>query len=382
MDMRHFLLFLAFAAAVHAQEFDIAGTDAWLDTKLDVRAQDELTLTGSGTLTISGGQSVTPAGAKRGFRDMLRTYPVNTSGQGALLGRLGDGAAAKAFLIGTELKWRAPKAGRLFLGINKAGNDAPKGSFHVKITFTKRGPEELKTEYKLPTIDKAVIDKYPRRIQDAQGNLGDNTNFLIVGTEKQVMAALKAAGWVEVDRSHGDAISAGIQAILSKQAYVSLPMSELMFFGRVQDHGMAQGDPIQVIAERHHFRIWKAPFQVDGQEFFVGAGTHDIGFDRDARNNGVTHKIDPEIDKERDYIGASLQESGQVAKLDYVMPSQPSKEAITATGATFKSDGRVLVIYLIPEQTPFSTPASPAPSAGMAGGPAKPSTSIFDGAVH
>jgi hypothetical protein len=377
MSMRRLLLLTGFIAAAWGQEFDVAGTDGWLDTKIDVRAQDEVKLTGTGSLTLATAQKVTPAGARRGFKDMLRTYPVNTSGQGALIGRLGDGAAAKAFLIGNELKWRAPKAGRLFLGVNKAGNDAPVGAFHVKVVFTKRGPEVLKTGYKLPAVTSEVIDKYPRRIQDDKGNLGDNTNFLIVGTEKQVMAALKAAGWVEVDRSHGDAVAAGIQAILSKGAYVALPMSELTLFGRVQDHGMAQGDPIQVIAERHHFRIWKAPFQVEGREFFVGAGTHDIGFDRDARNNGVTHKIDPEIDKERDYIGTSLQESGLVAKVEYVMPSQPSKEAITATGATFKSDGRVLVIHLIPEESPFSTPPAPQPATPADNN----SSSIFDGAV-
>jgi len=156
-------------------------------------------------------------------------------------------------------------------------------------------------------------------------------------------------------------------AVLGKKAYVTLPMSELMLFGRAQDHGMAQADPLAVIAERHHFRIWKAPFQVDGSDVFVGAGTHDIGFDRDQRNNGVTHKIDPEVDKERDYIGKSLQESGLVAKFDYVMPSKPSQEALTATGATFRSDGRILVIYLVPEAGAAPVPASTG------------TTSIFEG---
>ena len=110
-----------------------------------------------------------------------------------------------------------------------------------------------------------------------------------------------------------------------------------------------------------------------GYEAWVGAGTHDIGFDRDNRNNGVTHKIDPDVDKERDYIGQSLQESSMVAKLDYVMPSKPSQEAVTATGATFHSDGRVLVIYLTPDGPPAAAPATE---------PAKPaSSSIFDGLV-
>ena len=62
-----------------------------------------------------------------------------------------------------------------------------------------------------------------------------------------------------------------------------------------------------------------------------------------------THKIDPDIDLEREYVGRSLDETGLVAKEGYILPSDPSKEARTATGAGFHSDGRVLVIHLIPK---------------------------------
>ena len=109
----------------------------------------------------------------------------------------------------------------------------------------------------------------------------------------------------------------------------------------------------------------------------MGAATHDIGFDRDQRNNGVTHKIDPDVDKERDYIGQSLNETGLVAKLDYVTPSKPSTQAVTATGATFKSDGRILVIYLIPDQSQKPATATPAPASNADSQKNPPS--IFDG---
>jgi len=89
---------------------------------------------------------------------------------------------------------------------------------------------------------------------------------------------------------------------------------------------------------------------VESQELWVGAATHDIGFDRDQRNNGLTHKIDPNVDDERDYVSRSLDETGLVAKLSYVTPGQPSKEARTATGATFHSDGRILVVHLLPDK--------------------------------
>jgi hypothetical protein len=376
--MRWILLLLT-AAVAWGQEFDVAGAGTWVDTKLDLRAQDEVTITASGELTVANNEKVGPAGARRGFRDVIKTYPVNEAGQGALIGRLGEGDAARAFLIGNESKWTAPRNGRLFLGVNKAGNDAPKGTFKVKVVFGKRAPDQITQNYTLPKVTRETVDRYPRRIQDAGGNAGDNTNFLIVGTEEQILRAFEAAGWVEVDRDKGSAVAAGIQAVLNKRAYVTLPMSELMLFGRVQDHGLAQGDPVQVVAERHHFRIWKAPFWVEGRDVFVGAGTHDIGFDRDQRNNGVTHKIDPEVDKERDYIGQSLQETGRVAKLEYVTPSQPSKEAITATGATFRSDGRVLVIYLVPEGE-FAASGS-APAAAAPESAAEPE-SLFDGLIR
>jgi hypothetical protein len=125
-------------------------------------------------------------------------------------------------------------------------------------------------------------------------------------------------------------------------------MSELELFGRVQDFGYAQADPLMVVASRHHFRVWRAPFTADGATVWAGAGTHDIGFEKDQRNNGITHKIDPATDGERDYIGQSLQQTGEVAKEEYMTPTHPVTEAKTATGGGFTSDGRTLIIYLQP----------------------------------
>jgi hypothetical protein len=363
------VLLAASIAGAQTVDLDIAGGGLWVDTNVEVRARDEIVITATGRLTLSDGQQITPAGARRGWRDMLRTYPVNAAGQGALIGRLGDAATAQPFLVGPSLRWQAPKDGRLFLGINRSGNGAPKGSFHVKIEFAARAPEtSSRLEYQLAEITREIVDRFPRRVMDKDGNPGDATNFLFVGSERRIMEALRAAGWVEVDKSNEAAVLHGVLAVLDKRAYLTLPMSELMLFGRPQDHGMAHADPVAVVAERHHFRIWKAPFRVDGEEIWVGAGTHDIGFERDRRNNGITHKIDPEIDKEREFIGASVMETGLVAKLSYVTPSQPVKEARTATGGTFRSDGRMLVIHLIPEVS------VPDPAAGEQTG-----RSIFDG---
>ena len=72
------------------------------------------------------------------------------------------------------------------------------------------------------------------------------------------------------------------------------------------------------------------------------SATHDIGFERDQRNNGVTHKIDPAIDGEREYVNATLSSTGLVAQLTHVTPPNPLTEAKTATGGGFHSDGSML----------------------------------------
>jgi LssY-like putative type I secretion system component LssY len=151
---------------------------------------------------------------------------------------------------------------------------------------------------------------------------------------------------VKVDRSTKEALIHGLLASLSKEAYVQMPMSTLTLFGRPQDYGYAHADPLAVVATRHHLRIWKTPYQVDGQRLWAGAGTHDMGFERDQRSGGITHHIDPAIDGERDFIGQSLNATGRVAKMGYVSPSDPLTTANTATGESFHSDGRILVMML------------------------------------
>ena len=169
-------------------------------------------------------------------------------------------------------------------------------------------------------------------------------NFLILGSEAAMQQVFTTGGWVKVDADVGATVLHGILESLSKESYLTMPMSQLYLFGRPQDYGWAHAEPITVVKTRNHLRIWKAPFQVNGQTLWVGAATHDIGFERDQRNNGVTHKIDPDIDIERDYVEKTLTSTGLVAQVSHFLPDSPLKEAKTATGGTFHSNGQVLVL--------------------------------------
>lgn len=189
--------------------------------------------------------------------------------------------------------------------------------------------------------------RLPDRVQDDKGAKGDMVNFALVGTREQVEKALAAAGWKKVDRTKTEAAFRALLNTLQKRPYTELPMSELYLFSRAQDYGYAHAEPLKVVAERHHFRLWEAPWlTTEGKSIWIGAGTHDIGFEEDKRNGKVTHKIDPEVDKERGFLRQSLQATGKIAGWGHVLPDQPVREASTATGGPYHSDGRVLVIIL------------------------------------
>jgi hypothetical protein len=183
-------------------------------------------------------------------------------------------------------------------------------------------------------------------VEDQQGNPGDMVNFALIGTQGQVDQAFQNAGWVKVDNTKEDAVVHGLLATLQHKAYLEMPMSTLYLFGRPQDLSYARADPITVAAERHHLRVWRTDQVVNGRPLWVGSSTHDIGFERDQRNDSVTHKIDPDIDKERDFIEQSFAAAGNLQSAAYVSPAHPLTSAKTATGGEFHSDGRVLVLSL------------------------------------
>jgi LssY C-terminus len=190
------------------------------------------------------------------------------------------------------------------------------------------------------------IDSLPRRVNDQFQNQGDMVNFVIVGSLQKMQDALTAADWHVADRDVKESVLKAALETYQKKAYLAMPMSELYLFGRVQDYGYEQAEPYAVVASRHHFRVWKAPFQWNGQDVWAGAGTHDIGFEKDQRNGSVTHKIDPAVDGERDNIGATLQKTGKVKSMNYYLPPDPVMGAKNATGGGYHSNGQILVVQL------------------------------------
>jgi LssY C-terminus len=341
----------ASAKQISSKTITLEGQSVWNDTDVTLEPGQRVVIHAEGKLRYADAKADNgPEGLTRGFKDLIRILPFNDAGRGAVIGRIGDPDVAQPFLIGADKDVVAPVSGKLAIGINQSTNDTGLGSYSVKIeVFAPDKPfsaEVARVVPSMPGIDNSLFAKIPRRISDKDGNPGDMVNFLILGNEDQMKKVFTTAGWVRVDADVKSTILAGAIASFSKESYLTMPMSVLYLFDRPQDYGWAHAEPITVVASRNHLRIWKAAFTVSGQMLWVGAATHDIGFEKDQRNNSITHKIDPDIDLERDYVEKTLSSTGLVAEVSRFTPTNPLKGAKTATGGSFHSNGQVLVLKL------------------------------------
>ena len=382
-------------AASHDYDLTVPASQAWTDTNLELHAGDLLQF--SAASPSDSNQSAAVCDPRGASIDSSQTtnLPVPSAASGALIGKL-HAEGAEAFLVGQKKEMKIEEAGHLYLGANADGKPGCAGSFAVKVhlvssqsTAASSGPPasrgaeakaklaaaaetwlagqfgtqnaagtnatsgnapataapalQLSTASLDPQLQKA-IDHLPRRVNDQFQHLGDMVNFVIVGAQQKVQDALQAANWLVADKTKTNAVVNAILMTKEDHDYLQMPMSELYLFGRVQDFGYELADAYAMVATRHHFRLWKAPFELNGQQVWVGAGTHDIGFEKDQRNGSVTHKIDPAVDGERDHIGETLQKTGKIKSLTYYLPPDPVQDARNATGGGYRSDGRILVI--------------------------------------
>lgn len=354
--------------------FTISASGKWLDTAIDLQSGQTVTI-----LPATAG-----CATQASENAAQQTLPLASAPAGSLLAKLAQDSPAT--LVPSNGKILILKAGHLYLGLNGKCQDKAKVTVQVGQTSqgdklkqqlesaaqiwmqgqfgneageavgkvlgnsaTSANPVATPLKVSDATLDLSLrkdIDSLPRRVNDQFKNLGDMVNFVLIGSEAQVKSVLAAASWHVADTSNIGAVASAIDNTYKNEDYLAMPMSTLYLFGRPQDYGYEMAEPIAMVASRHHFRLWKAPFTWDGQTAWAGAGTHDIGFAKDKRNGNVTHKIDPNLDGERTNIGQSLDATGKVKSMSYYLPPNAVTDAKNATGDSYASDGKILVVFL------------------------------------
>jgi len=188
-----------------------------------------------------------------------------------------------------------------------------------------------------------MLKMLPSRVTNAEGREGDMLNLIFQAREEDLQEAFAHAGWVKVEKSKRLIVW---HLLWQRKHYTKLPMDRLYVFGRAQDYSYALPDPLSIVARRHHLRIWKTGRVVDGVPLWVAAATHDVSIHLVKRKFRLSHRIDPNVDAERDFIAGNLSEARRLKREEYVNCPEPVSGAQTATGQPYYSDSRMLLLEL------------------------------------
>lgn len=309
-------------------------------TRLEIQGQSPIALTGHLAEVDNARETVLPDGTIRG----VLTSELPLSHLEAALGKLGKSHPEIADQIGK----RSEKA----LGKPDTSIEYPAGTdvslisdkpLVLTIQSSSTVPDQLAVGVNAHV--ELLLADAPQRTSSKGGDPGDPLNLVVIGNAEEIRHTFREAGWSEAEKKSGKSVWETIRAAVGDLGYSAAPVSQLYLYGRPED--LAFEKMLNTFSKRHHLRLWRSPATTsDGREIWVGAATHDIGIE--VRPGVISHAIDPALDAERSKVGADLLVTGHVAAERLFTRPNPLTEGLTATGGSWKTDGKLLAIELKP----------------------------------
>jgi len=189
-----------------------------------------------------------------------------------------------------------------------------------------------------------VLPRFAPHVVDKRGGrTGDAINLIFLGAGRALDSAFRRAAWVEAHAPSLWALTREVTAAIAARPAIGAPVSTLYFEGRREDLAYELAGPNARI--RHHVRIWLLDSLAG---VWVGAATEDIGLRVNPLHHLATHRIDPDVDRERDLITRTLESGGCADLLDYLHLPGADTVGHTIDGQHFFTDARSAVIRLRP----------------------------------
>lgn len=206
----------------------------------------------------------------------------------------------------------------------------------------------------LPRIHRKLVkiylpDYFIGRTRTGDGLLGDPVNLAIIGTKSQLVRAMKLAGWHEADELNASNSWKMVVSTVLKRSYPTAPVSSLYLFGEKQALAFQQ-EVDGNTHKRHHVRFWPTPkkwwlpggYRAD----WLGAATYDRSVGFSAFTLQFTHKIEEDIDVERDYVVSTLRSADVTKTINIVKHYASGFRSRNGGGDHIKTDGNLPFIHL------------------------------------
>jgi hypothetical protein len=206
------------------------------------------------------------------------------------------------------------------------------------------------------------LARLPMVTRTAQGIPGDAINVGLIGSEKEVLCAMNAAGWFPADPVTLKSSIEIAGSVLLDRPYRDAPVSPLFYLGRRED--LAFEKPAGTSADRrHHVRFWKV--LDNGEEarpVWLGAVTFDKGVGVSHFTGAITHHIDADIDAERDLLTSDVEHAGMATAKYQVTGVGLTLAGRNGGGDLYYTDGEVWLLRLVIDCRKQDGPVATLPS--------------------
>jgi hypothetical protein len=195
--------------------------------------------------------------------------------------------------------------------------------------------------------DKPDFSSAEHVTQTSDGHPGDPVNLALIGSDRELVTAMRTAGWYAADPITFETSLAIAADSVLRRPDDKAPVSDLFLFGRKQDLAFEQpvgNDPRQ----RHHVRFWRWNRTQDAQTVWFGAATYDERVGLNWTTGQVTHHISPDIDTERDRMVAELTAVRCARSVRQIDDFHREREGRNGGGDLWRTDGRLAIVTLQP----------------------------------
>ncbi len=187
------------------------------------------------------------------------------------------------------------------------------------------------------------------RTQTGDGLLGDPVNLAIIGTRRELEHVMTTAGWHKAaPLGFGSSVRIAVCTVGGK-SYPDAPVSPLYLFHQKQDLAFEK-DVDENPRKRHHVRFWKTPenwwlpggFRAD----WLGAATYDKNVGLSLFTGQITHKIDANVDGERDFVVRDVKAADKRVDVRMVEHFTTSYHSRNGGGDLIHTDGALTFVTL------------------------------------
>jgi undecaprenyl-diphosphatase len=190
-----------------------------------------------------------------------------------------------------------------------------------------------------------IFDNFnlPKCTESLIGNKQEPFSLIVVAKDDETLIqAFANAGWYLADDINITSVGLTLKSIIWNKPYDTAPISPYFWRTYMHDLGFQKPTEKNSARNRHHARFWETNFDDDqGANVYMGVVSLDTG----VKWWGLTHKISPDIDTDREYLFNSLMKSGNMEKYDKVQLTDRVL-GTNYTGDLFFTDGQAYVIYL------------------------------------